>query len=207
MAEGGYELDEFLDYLDGKTSREPDKEDETSFNLPGPSTDILEPLDGQTLDEYGDRIDKLTGAIRTEELKHQRDRLVNSFYDAIEREYGLRPKKIEFNRFEVDDNGKILYWKVDNKRIRITSEKGKLSFLALGTIANKYGNGGTQAIREYLNLTEYTSKVRRANPKIVSLEKITEEVVQASDADLDPRVDDAILSIHDLVNTSTQTDG
>ena len=96
---------------------------------------------------------------------------------------------------------------MDNKRIRITSEKGKLSFLALGTIANKYGNGGTQAIREYLNLTEYTSKVRRANPKIVSLEKITEEVVQASDADLDPRVDDAILSIHDLVNTSTQTDG
>ena len=206
MAEGGYDMDVLDDFLP-PTSSEPDEEDETSFNLPDPSTDIFEPLDRQTLDEYGDRIDKLTGAIRTEELKHQRDRLVNSFYAAIEREYGLRPKKIEFNRFEVDDNGKILYWKVDNKRIRITSDKGKLSFLALGTIANKHGRGGTQAIREYLNLTEYPSKVRRKNPKIVSsLEKVT-EAGQASDADLDPRVDDAIESIHDLVNTTTQTDG
>ena len=68
MAEGGFEMGDF----DAAPEEwQENEEEETRFNLLDPPTDILEPLDGKALEEYGDRISELTGDIRTEELQPQ----------------------------------------------------------------------------------------------------------------------------------------
>ena len=184
MAEGGFEMDDF----DPAEWRE--EEEETDFSLPEPPT--LQPLDGQILEEYGDRLSQLTDANKAGELQAQRDRLIDSFYREIERAYGLRPTKIEYEWFEIDRDGKTLYLKVGNKTIQISTSRGPVGFLGLQTIARNYGRGGTQAIRDYLNLPEYSSAVRRNNPELESLKEKADAVVKANDDDLDRFVNDIV---------------
>ena len=80
MAEGDFEM---ADFDAAPEEWQKNEEDETSFILPDPPT--LEPLDGKTLEEYGNCISKLTGDLRTEELQHQRDHFLRFFlrYDRI----------------------------------------------------------------------------------------------------------------------------
>ena len=83
-----------------------------------PDSGVLEPLplDGLSLDEVMDRMSKLTDDLRKEELLSLRDHLVDSFYNVLESDYGLRrPTKIEYNRFEVSGDGRALYCKADKK--------------------------------------------------------------------------------------------
>ena len=208
MAEGGYDNVE----MDGWTGDDYAADDvaETSFNLPdNPTLMLPELVDGRTLDDYGDRIGGLKGDLRTQELKAQRKRLVDSFYKAIERDYiGLRlTEKPEYGRFEVDENGKTLYWKVDNKTIQITTSRGPVGFLGLSTIARNYGVGGSQAIRDYLNLPEYSSKQKRGGftPKTAAaFKKIAESAdaaVKADDSDLGETIASLEQNIDDAYET------
>ena len=73
MEEGGfgfgYELDDFL----SPGERQEDVEEETSLiDLPEPP--ILEPSDGQTLQDYADRIGQLSDDIGADQLRAWRDR-------------------------------------------------------------------------------------------------------------------------------------
>ena len=72
--------------------------------------------------------------------------------------YGLRPDSIDFDQFRIDDDGKALYWTPGDKKISISTTRGGVRFLALSTLASRYGMGGKDALQRSLGLTGYTRK-------------------------------------------------
>ena len=76
----------------------------------------------------------------------------------MNRAYGLRPDSIDYDQFRIDDDGKTLYWTPGDKKISISTTRGGVRFLALSTLASRYGVGGTDALRRLLGLTGYTRK-------------------------------------------------
>ena len=72
------------------------------------------------------------------------------FYDEILKRY-ICPSKIDYYyQFSISDDGKILFWVVDDKTIRLTAKQGQAAFLSIGTLASEYnkivGHGGAQAV-------------------------------------------------------------
>ena len=59
----------------------------------------------------------------------------------------------------------------------------------MGTIAGDIGSGGTQAIRDFLNLPEYSSKLRRKSLGLEQLEEKADAAAKANDDDLDTSID------------------
>ena len=91
------------------------------------------------------------------------------------KDYGLTPQKIPYDQFSVGEDGTTLYWTPEEgKEIRVSTVKGGVDFRALSTLAQKYGNGGTNAIRTSLGLKEYTSNTRRR----VKLSAKSEKAIQ-----------------------------
>ena len=76
----------------------------------------------------------------------------------MNRAYGLRPDSIDYDQFKIDADGKTLYWTPGDKKILITTTRGGVRFLALSTLASRYGVDGTDALRRSLGLTGYTRK-------------------------------------------------
>ena len=72
--------------------------------------------------------------------------------------YWLRPDSIDFDQFRIDAGGNTLYWTPGVKKIFITTSRGGVRFLALSTLASRYGVDGTDALRRSLGLTGYTQK-------------------------------------------------
>ena len=84
----------------------------------------------------------------------------------MNRAYGLRPEsRIDYNQFEIDADGRTLYWTPGHKKIPITATRGSFRFLALSSLAKRYGEGGTNALRRSLGFTDYTSKLSRSAVK------------------------------------------
>ena len=69
--------------------------------------------------------------------------------------------RIDYEHFGIDGDGKTLYWTPSDKGIPMTATTGKFDFLALSSLATKYGVGCTVAVRSSLGLTGYTSKTSR----------------------------------------------
>ena len=107
----------------------------------------------------GDNIQTLRGQIREAELEAPKKRLVDTFYKEVNPAYGLRPDGIDYHQFRIDDDDKTLYWTPGDKEISISTTRGGVWFLALSTLASRYGVGGTDAMRRSLGLTGYTRKV------------------------------------------------
>ena len=79
----------------------------------------------------------------------------------MNRGYGLRPDSIDsidYDQFRIDDDGKTLYWTPGDQNISISTTRGGVRFLALSTLASRYGVGGTDAVRRSLGITGYTRK-------------------------------------------------
>ena len=112
----------------------------------------------EELNTSGDNIQTLRGEIREAEIEAQKKRLVDTFYKEVNRAYGLRPDSIDYDQFRIDDDGKTLYWTPGDKKISISTTRGGVRFLALSTLASRYGTGGTDALRRSLGLTGYTRK-------------------------------------------------
>ena len=112
----------------------------------------------QELNTPGDNIQSLRGEIREAELEAQKKRLVDTFYKEVNRAYGLRLDSIDYDQFKIDADGKTLYWTPGDKKILINTTRGGVRFLALSTLASRYGVGGTDALRRSLGLTGYTQK-------------------------------------------------
>ena len=121
------------------------------------------PLDvQQQLNTSGDRIQNMREELRQIELEAKKKRLVDTFYKEENRAYGLRPEgSIDYNQFGIGADGKTFYWTPDDKKIPITVTRGNVQFLALGTLARRYGNGGPYALRRSQGLTDYRSGVSR----------------------------------------------
>ena len=116
--------------------------------------------------------------LRQIELDAQKKRLVDTFYKEVNRAYGLRPEgRIDYNQFGIGADGKTLYWTPDDKKIPITATRGKVQFLALGTLARRYGNGGTYALRRSLGLTDYRSGVSWLGKEAVETLQNAEETL------------------------------
>ena len=123
--------------------------------------------------EPGGNIGNLRDEIAAAETAAAKTALVNEYYKSIKEDYkGLPlPKKIPCDQFEVGRDGKTLYWTPEKgKVISIISSRGG-GFLALGTLASKYGNGGTDAIRKSMGLKEYDSNTRKTGKLSPKCEK------------------------------------
>ena len=125
------------------------------FDLPDPPMEP--PLDvQQQLNASGDNLQYLQDELRQVELEAQKKRLVDTFYNEVSRTYGLRPEgKIEYSQFGIDPTVRHFTGHLKTRRSPL------LQFLALGTLAQRYGNGGTYALRRSLGLTDYRSCVSR----------------------------------------------
>ena len=131
------------------------------FDLPDPPMEPPPDVQ-QQLNASGDNLQYLQDELRQVELEAQKKRLVDTFYNEVSRTYGLRPEgKIEYSQFGIDPDGKTLYWTPEDKKISVAATKGGFQFLALGTLAQRYGNDGTYALRRSLGLTDYRSWVSR----------------------------------------------
>ena len=114
--------------------------------------------------------------IRQGELEDQKKRLVDTFYNEVNRAYGFRLEgRIDYEQFGIDDHGNTLYWTPGDKRIPMTATRGKFYFLALSSLATKYGVGVTVAVPRSLGLTGYTSNTS-------SLSSAAERALQADKA-------------------------
>ena len=102
--------------------------------------DPLPPSVQQEVNTSGYNIQTLRGGIRKAELEAQKKRLVDTFYKEVKRAYGLRPDSIDYNQFRVDDDGTTLYWTPGDKKISISTTRGGVQFLALSTLASRYGS-------------------------------------------------------------------
>ena len=111
----------------------------------------------------GDNIVNLRDEIIAADFAAAKTALVNEYYQSIAEDYkGLPlPEKIPCDQFEVGRDGKTLYWTPEEgKVIPLRNNRGG-GFLALSTLASKYGNGGTDALRTSMGLKDYNSKTRK----------------------------------------------
>ena len=158
--------------------------------------------------------------------EYQRKIQVDGFYQWINKEYELPiPKNIPYDRFKFDNDTKTLYWTPEKGTdISVINSRGVGDFLALSTLADKYGNGGHQAINKFMNLKNYTSKTRKVqrisdntqnkvqhsldnlpaenveiNPNVVDqAAESTEEAAEALDEELTTSEDSASTIYEDL---------
>ena len=102
----------------------------------------------QQPDASGDSIQSMRDELRRSALSYQTKRLMYTFYNKVNRAYKLRPSRIDYRQFGIDDDGKTLYWEPgDGKKIRMTTTRGTFQFLELSTLATRYEDGGTNALR------------------------------------------------------------
>ena len=131
---------------------------------PTPPPHLMEPpFDIQVgLNTSGNRLLFLPDELRQAALEDQKKRLVDAFYGKVSRTCKLRPEgRIDNNQFEMDPDGKTLYWTPEDKKISIAATRGKFQFLGLETLARRYGAGGAYALRRSMGLTGYRSEASR----------------------------------------------
>ena len=107
------------------------------------------------------------------------------------------PEKIPYDQFEVGRDGKTLYWTPEEgKVIPLRNNRGG-GFLTLGTLASKYGNGGTDAIRTSMGLKDYNSKTRKTGKLSPKGEKNVQhayDILPDEDVDITPVVADHTIA-------------
>ena len=172
MAEGGYDFEnpEFdRDYYDD------DDIDDKLPMVPEESTQTIISNQSKTLED-------LRGELRESALKDRKRKLIKIFYDEILKRYRIAPNEIDYSQFSISDDGKILFWVVDDKKNRLTAKQGQATFLSLGTLANEYnkivGHGGTQAIRNSFDIS-YRSEMRVRPKTVAALNKVAEKANNA----------------------------
>lgn len=176
----------------------PGMDDDYDLDLPDAIMDP--PLDVQQgLNTSGDHIQNLRGELRQTELEAQKRRLVDSFYNEVSRAYGLRLEgRIDYEQFGIDDDGKTLYWTPGDKKIPVSATRGGFRFLALSSLATKYGEGGTNALRRSLGLTGYTSKTSRKG-----LSRSAEKALRQADKALPSNIEN--IELKDLSSVADST--
>ena len=152
--------------------------EDDDFDLPDPPMEPPPDVQRQ-LNASGGILQNLQEELREAELEAQKKRLVDSFYNEVSHTYGLRPEgRIDYNQFGIDPDGKTLYWTPKDKKISIAATGGKFRFLGLRTLAQRYGAGGTYALRRSLGLPDYRSVASRGlGREVVETLKSAEETL------------------------------
>ena len=136
--------------FENPTLEEDDYDDDVDDRLPM----VPDETDQRIIFNQSRAIDDLRGELRKSAVEAQK-KLVKTFYDEIEKRYKMAPDKTGYSQFKISDDGKILFWIVGDKEIRITAKQSSAEFLSLSTLENEYngvaGHGGTLAVRQYLN--------------------------------------------------------
>ena len=152
----------------------------------------------------GDNIGNLRDEIIAAELAASKTALVNKYYKSIAEDYkGLPlPEKIPYDQFEVGRDGKTFYWTPEEgKVIPLRNNRGG-GFLSLATLASKYGNGGTDAIRTSMGLKDYNSKTRKTgklSPKVEKNVQHAYDILPAENVDITPVVADHTIASVEIV--------
>ena len=172
MAEGGY------DFENPEFDRDDYDDDDIDDKLP-----IVPEESTQTIiSNQSKTLEDLRGELRESALKDRKRKLIKIFYDEILKRYRIAPNEIDYSQFSISDDGKILFWVVDDKKIRLTAKQGQATFLSLGTLANEYnkivGHGGTQAIRNSFDIS-YRSEMRVRPKTVTALNKVAEKANNA----------------------------
>ena len=146
----------------------------------------------------GDNIMNLRDEITAADRAAAKTALVNEYYQSIAKNYGLPlPEKIPYDQFEVGRDGKTLYWTPEEgKVISVINTRGG-GFLALSTLASKYGNGRTEAICESMGLKKYDSKTRKTgklSPKCEEAVQHAYDITPDEDVDITPVVADHTIA-------------
>ena len=152
---------------------------------------------------------------RTQLIVEQKESIVKEYYKLIKERYGLDPSRIDITNFELGSDNKTLYLKVGDKEILITSKRGG-SFINLNTLASRIGGGGTDAIRDFLNLPDYRSAVKPLSAQAAAtLQKVENNLPDIDSVEMtdlpntaEPLVKEIETSFIDLERdeTGTQTD-
>ena len=120
----------------------------------------------------------MAGELRQAELDAQKKRLVDSFYNEVSHTYGLRPEgRIDYSQFGIDADGKTFSWTPEDKKISVAATRGGFQFLALDTLARRYGTDGTYALRRSLGLADYRLGVSRLGREAVETLQNAEETL------------------------------
>ena len=127
----------------------------------------------ETIQNQGAHIDESPQVdTRTQLIVQQKQSIVKEYYKLIKKKYGLDHGYIDYTNFELGSDNKTLYLKVGGREILITSKRGG-SFINLNTLASRIGGGGTDAIRDLLNLPDYSSAVKPLSAQAVAtLQKV-----------------------------------
>ena len=94
----------------------PGIDDGYSLDLRDAIMNPLPPRVQQELNTSGDNIQSLRGEIREAELEAQKKHLVDTFYKEVNRAYGLRPDRINYDLFRIDVDDKTLNWTPGDKK-------------------------------------------------------------------------------------------
>ncbi|KAK3774450.1 hypothetical protein RRG08_028636 [Elysia crispata] len=157
--------------------------------------------------EPGGNIGNLRDEIAAANLAAAKTALVNKYYQSIAEDYEglILPQKIPYDQFKVGEDGKTLYWTPkEGKVISIFSSRGG-GFLALGTLASKYGNGGTDAIRKSMGLKEYVSNTRKTGELSDKGKKNVQnayDIFPAKNVDITPVVTDHALASVEIATSA-----
>ena len=89
----------------------------------------------------------------------------------------LSTTSIGYDQFGIDPEGKMLLWTPGDKKIAITATRGRFRFLALSTLATRYGGGGTNALRRSLGLTSYRTGTAHLSSAAVKALRQEDEAV------------------------------
>ncbi|KAK3741019.1 hypothetical protein RRG08_005709 [Elysia crispata] len=147
----------------------------------------------------GDNIVNLRDEIIAANFDAAKTALVKEYYQSIAEDYKSLPlpEKIPYDQFEVGEDGKTLYWTPEKgKVIPLRNNRGG-GFLSLGTLASKYGNGGTDAIRTSMGLKDYNSKTRKTGELSSKGKKNVKrafDILPAEDVDITPVVADHTIA-------------
>ena len=171
--------------------------EDDDFDLPGTPMDPPPDVQ-QQLNTSGDLLQNLRDELRQAELEAQKKRLVDTFYNEVNRAYGLRPEgRLDYSQFGIDPDGKTLYWTPEDKKISVAATRGKLRFLGLDTLAQRYGADGAYALLRSLGLPDYRSGASRG------LGREVVETLQSAEETLPKKIEAIELKDHSSVADTT----
>ena len=148
---------------------------------------------------------------RTQLIVKQKQYVVNEYYKLIKEKYGLDPVHIDYLNLELGPDNKTLFLKVGDKEIQITAKTGG-SFINLSSLASKIGSGGTNAIRDLLNLPTFRSAIKplkaQAVARLQNVENNLPDVDNVEMTDLPNAAETAVKELETsfIDEQGTQTD-
>ena len=78
----------------------------------------------------GNLIQSVRGELTEAELEAQKKRLGDTFYKEVTQVYGLRPDSFDYDHFRIAADGKKLNWTPSDKKMSMTTTRGRVWFLA-----------------------------------------------------------------------------